>query len=217
MTKFSEEFKAKMVKERLPGKTFTVISRENSIIDKYFKKYNNEIIKKIIREGFYMELSTIINIIIAAISCAGLCYFGWSQKNLLRRQNNLIVFEKRYKVYEIFRGLIKQLDDFDFIDKTKTDEDIIKESSVIVLKMQTETSSERILFDKETRNLLDADIKKITKKITDILSIRIKYNDSSVDNRYSTYAELLAEREKLIKILEEICEILEKKLYIGDL
>ncbi len=146
-----------------------------------------------------------------------LCYFGWSQKNLLRRQNNLIVFEKRYKVYEIFRGLIKQLDDFDFIDKAKTDEDIIKESSVIVLKMQTETSSERILFDKETRNLLDADIKKITKKITDILNIRKKYNDSSVDNKYATYAELLAERQKLIKILEEICEILEKKLYIGDL
>lgn len=164
-----------------------------------------------------MELSTIINVVIAAISCIALCYFGWSQKNLLRRQNNLIVFEKRYKVYEIFRGLIKQLDDFDFIDKAKTDEDIIKESSVIVLKMQNEISSERILFDKATRNLLDADIKKITKKITDILNIRKKYNDSSVDNKYATYAELLAERQKLIKILEEICEILEKKLYIGDL
>ncbi|NLU43956.1 MAG: hypothetical protein GXX11_03610, partial [Acholeplasmataceae bacterium] len=63
----------------------------------------------------------------------------------------------------------------------------------------------------------DADIKKITKKITDILNIRKKYNDSSVDNKYATYAELLAERQKLIKILEEICEILEKKLYIGDL
>ena len=39
MTKFSEEFKAKMVRERLSGKTFTVISKEFSVGKKTVREW----------------------------------------------------------------------------------------------------------------------------------------------------------------------------------